>query len=657
MVGKSSKSKTGAAADTVMSPSPPDRPEEIPTAIDPVIRPELGARSGERSIAGTTRPPREGCLARDEVVPYLGRGCPRELRARVDGHIAGCSTCARWVRHIGDEILEYIGGQLSEDELARMDAHLDACTACRDLVHHVVQGMAQSYHGEGHEASDPGTTFLPGNVVNGRYMILRFVGRGGMGEVYEAFDQLMDRRIALKTVLCTVADRPRAARRFKEEVRNAQRVGHRNVCRINDLQEHREAMFGPPLPFFTMEFIDGDRLGNRLATGPLPLDEARVIALQLLAGLEAAHARGVLHLDFKSDNVMLRRDSEPPEAVIMDFGLSRVLGKESRLRTSDRRQFAGTLPYMSVEQLECREALGPTTDVYAFGVVLYEMLTRSLPFDGESLGAVLLKQLKERPKPPSHHVRELSPALDRFVLRCLNSNPRQRYAHAGEALAALQAVRSWTQPPLAARLQQSLPWAAGAIGLTIVALSSIPRAEPGAPGGDVAPEAALTQALQPDVPAAAPAGTPPTPAAATLSADVAPASTRASSTPASSTPSSSILPLEAPRATGRASPSRTDGRARRALPSAVSSSPPAPALPAAGDPAAGWEVNARASGDGEHVSPSSPAASTTPAVAAAPGSDDAAPGAAAQQATWKPTRVPKRLSVPLATASEPARAR
>jgi serine/threonine protein kinase len=641
VVGKSSKSKAGAAADTVVSPSPPSYgPEELPTAIDPVIRPELGARSGERMITGTSRAPREGCLAHHEVVPYLGRGCPRELRARVEGHVAGCSACGRWVRHIGDEVLEYIGGQLSEDELARMDAHLDACSACRDLVHHVVQGMAQSFHGEGHDASDPGTTFLPGNVVNGRYMVLRFVGRGGMGEVYEAFDQLMDRRIALKTVLCTVADRPRAARRFKEEVRNAQRVGHRHVCRINDLQEHHEAIFGPSLPFFTMEFIEGDRLGNRLAEGPLPVDDARVIALQLLGGLEAAHARGVLHLDFKSDNVMLRRDSEPPEAVIMDFGLSRVLGKESRLRTSDRRQFAGTLPYMSVEQLECRDVLGPATDVYAFGVVLYEMLTRALPFDGESLGAVLLKQLKERPRPPSHHVRELSPALDHFVLKCLHSNPRQRYADAGAALLALQALRSWTRPPLAARLQQTLPWVAGAIGIAIVALSSIPRASPPAPGGEAPAGPAEARAPEPGPPPSAPDGTSPPllPAQAAMPVS----STLASSTLASSTLASSTPPLEAARPTLPAAASRAARRSPRPSHSGASSAPVQPSLPAAGGLPAATPVAEGAITDTAPVSLSSAAAS--PAAAALAGAAPAPRAEAVQQAPWRPTRVPKRLS-------------
>jgi hypothetical protein len=326
---------------------------------------------------------------------------------------------------------------------------LDARSAARAIAEPAVRVLGGAARSGSHvdvDAAESSTTFAVGALLDSRYRILRFVGRGGMGEVYEAHDLLMDRHVALKTILRSVADRSRAARRFKAEVRNAQRVAHPHVCRIHDLHEHYDSSSGAPLPFFTMELIDGERLAQRLLGGALPLVDTQRIALQLLDGLAAAHARGVLHLDFKSDNVMLRRGTSQPEAAITDFGLSRVFGDSGGLVTSDRRQFAGTLPYMSIEQLECRESLGPASDVYAFGVVLYEMLTRALPFEGESLGTLLMKQLNERPEPPSRRAPGLSHAVDRFVLRCLNREPRERFTDAGAALAALSAIGEWARP-------------------------------------------------------------------------------------------------------------------------------------------------------------------------------------------------------------------
>jgi serine/threonine protein kinase len=622
VVGKSTKPKADSPADTVTSPAAPARGQEGPPeameSIEGRSAVVLGSRSSERIILSAGSKGIGQCLARHEVVAYLGSACPRDLRARVEAHIIDCVPCGRWVRHVDDEILEYIGGQRAEEELARMDAHLDACKVCRELMHHVLQGMAQSWQGEQRDPGEAGTTFVAGNVVASRYVIKSFVGRGGMGEVYEAFDRLMDRRIALKTMLCTAADRPRAARRFKEEVRNAQRVGHPHVCRINDLQEHSEAVFGPPLPFFTMEYIDGDRLGNRLLEGPLPLDEARVIALQILDGLRAAHQRGVLHLDLKTDNVMLRRNTDAPDAVIMDFGLSRVLGSESKLRTSDRRQFAGTLPYMSVEQLECRDTLGPATDVYAFGVVLYEMLTRAMPFDGESLGSILLKQLNERPKPPSHHVRGLAPELDRFVLRCLKSDPHARYADAGQALRALEAIGSWSLPAGARARGWRLAAAASAVAVIagLVVVSSMRRSSPEAatPSAAVSVPAPqtnverLTQELGP---------APSTPASV--------AST-AASLPSTALPGSSPEPRDL-GSSAIAQPA-SKGSARTAQPGARSEAA-TPRIAEAPAPTSEARTAAEA--------PSAPAPDgPTSGGAVSPDDRDA----------WKPSRVPKRLRGP-----------
>jgi serine/threonine protein kinase len=560
------------------------------------------------------------CLSRDEVRASLARSCPPAIRERVSAHVARCVACMQWVRHLDDHILEYLAGQRPEAELARMDAHLEVCATCRGLMHHVVQGMAQSWDGDAQGDRGSGTTFAVGAVVHSRYRIQRFVGRGGMGEVYEAFDQLMDRRVALKTVLCTVADRPRAARRFKEEVRNAQRVAHAHVCRINELQEHHGGGLGPALPFFTMEFIDGERLGHRLGAGRLPLEEVRVIALQLLAGLEAAHERGVLHLDFKSDNVMLRQGSGAPDAVIMDFGLSRVLGSESRLRTSERRQLAGTLSYMSVEQLECRGDLGPATDVYAFGVVLYEMLTGKLPFDGQTLGAALLEQLRGRPKPPGHFRPGLAPALDRFVLKCLSSDPLQRYGDAGQALAALRTIEAWSRPHGLARAWKiALPIALGGL-LTLLFQRGPQRTPPSATS------AALQPTRAPNVDAQ-PAPVTPPPASVDEAPPIAPAPTAPT---ASVDEASAITPAQPAASAAPSKPSRAQPTRPRPTPAHASTEANSPATAPRTAPAT--------SSPSSSPAPSSPAPSSPAPSSSAP-STDSFPG-------WRPAHVPKRLSAP-----------
>lgn len=352
--------------------------------------------------------------------------------ASPSGSAGGASACLS-----DDDILEYRQGQMSAARLRYVDRHVDDCATCREIIDAVIaEEPAPS------STSHIVTTFHHGFCVAGRYQIDRFLGRGGMGEVYAAIDQMTGRAVALKTVLCSAADDARAIRKLLDEVVHAQRVAHPHVFKIYDLHEHVDEARGR-IPFFTMELVEGESLGARLRRErQLPVAEVRAIALQLLSGLSAAHQQGVLHLDFKSDNIMLRHNGG--DAVIMDFGLSRAFDAGSRQRTSERLQGAGTLPYMSVEQLECRTDLGPASDVYSFGVVLYEMLTGHLPFEGDSFGAVLLKQLRQRPAPLGQHV-AVSPQVEAFVLKCLSRAAHQRYADAAQALAALERIQDWTR--------------------------------------------------------------------------------------------------------------------------------------------------------------------------------------------------------------------
>lgn len=350
-----------------------------------------------------------------------------------------------------DQIVSYREGNTTEAERFRIHQHLDECVVCRELVDAVIANDDLPPPSDD-DVPTGVRAFATGTVLADRYRVERFIGRGGMGEVYEAFDGMLGTRVAIKTVLPTACDSPRAVRKLFDEVRNAQRVTHPTVCRINELHTHRGPGSGQLLHFLTMEFIDGERLRvflqrerSRLSVGAL-----RGIARQLLEGLKAAHGKGVVHLDFKSENVMVRRGRTPAEAVIMDFGLSRVLDSEARLRSSEQHHVAGTLLYMSPEQIECRPDVGAAADVYAFGVVLYEMLAGRLPFEGASLAAVLLKQLTERAAPPSRTLPQLSPKVDAFVSRCLSPDLSERYANAESALEAFEAIDDWERSPRSA---------------------------------------------------------------------------------------------------------------------------------------------------------------------------------------------------------------
>jgi eukaryotic-like serine/threonine-protein kinase len=187
-----------------------------------------------------------------------------------------------------------------------------------------------------------------------------------------------------------------------------------------------------------MELIDGPRLGTVLRRRRLKLTEVFTIARQLLCGLEAIHEAGVLHLDLKSDNVMLRRPWRPHEVVIIDFGLSAQRKARARLGSD---KVAGTVSYMAPERVL---ALNPSaeSDVFSFGVVLFEMLTRRLPFSGGSGSPAtsVVRRLTDPPPPPSAFAEEVPAALDAFVLRCLEGSRRRRFRDAGAALAAFDQI-------------------------------------------------------------------------------------------------------------------------------------------------------------------------------------------------------------------------
>lgn len=265
--------------------------------------------------------------------------------------------------------------------------------------------------------------FLPGVVLAERYRIIAVLGRGGMGEVYRADDLTLAQPVALKFLPENTASDEATLARFRNEVRTARRVSHPNVCRVYDVGEVEG------LTFLSMEYVDGEDLASLLRRiGRLAGDKALEIARQLCAGIAAAHREGVLHRDLKPANVMLDGRGR---AVITDFGLA---GMAEQIEGHDVR--SGTPAYMAPEQLQGREVTAKS-DLYSLGLVLYEMFTGKRAFEGDTL-AELVKVRAEKPlTTPSSWVRDLDPAVERAILRCLDPDPLKRPDSALSVAAAL----------------------------------------------------------------------------------------------------------------------------------------------------------------------------------------------------------------------------
>jgi tetratricopeptide (TPR) repeat protein len=284
-----------------------------------------------------------------------------------------------------------------------------------------------------------------GDVIADRYRITRLIGRGGMGEVYEADDLLLQERVALKTLRGELAGDASLLRRFQEEILLARRVTHPNVCRIFEVGTHAAAG-RPPVLFFAMELLEGDTLAARLRAGRLTRDEAFPLAVQMADGLQAAHAAGIVHADFKSGNVLLvpQRGSTGIRAVITDFGLARI--DPSRISVDETRtladvRLAGTLAYMSPEQLR-GERITAASDIYSFGVVLFEMATGTLPFDDRDLIKAAMLKASGEPIPVRHKAPDIDDRWESAIERCLEKDPAQRFASAA-ALSTWFSDRRW----------------------------------------------------------------------------------------------------------------------------------------------------------------------------------------------------------------------
>lgn len=271
--------------------------------------------------------------------------------------------------------------------------------------------------------------FVVGAQVAGRYRIVRTLGIGGMGEVFEVEDLVVGTRVALKALR---ADRtaPAMVERLRRELALARKITHRNVCRIHDLGDHEGRVF------LTMELLEGETLSERLQRGRPDHEAALAIADQLVAGLAAAHAEGIVHRDFKSSNVMLVGEGRP-RVVVTDFGLARsaVVGEHADL-TGDAAML-GTAAYMAPEQVEGKPVTA-AADVYALGVVLFEMMTGELPFRGDTPLATASLRLTSDPPSARSRRSDVPYPWDATIARCLARAPGDRFARVEDLVPALR---------------------------------------------------------------------------------------------------------------------------------------------------------------------------------------------------------------------------
>ncbi|MEI9947817.1 MAG: serine/threonine-protein kinase [Pseudomonadota bacterium] len=377
-----------------------------------------------------------------------------------------------------EEVLAFASGTLKSSRLFEAHFHFDQCEVCQRLLSEAAHALATAETTPFQESDELSwhTTFQPGTLVGHRYLIRHFIARGGMGEVYEAFDRDLQERVALKTVTSTACDNASAVRRLKAEVQLARRVSHPNVCRIYDFGTHVMPDTGAQISFLTMEFVDGETLGQRVRlTGALPIEEARLLGRQLLRGLSAAHDAGVLHRDFKSDNVMLRDEAgDTSSPLILDFGLARALDQGSLNSSSSNSNLLGTFGYIAPEQLQGKPH-STASDVYSFGVVWFEMLTGELPFESASSPVETALARLQGPAVAPSSKNPLVPAdLDAIVQGCLRRSPKDRFRTASEVLTALDAFETRARGSFQKRRLVPLTIAAvlGAIAAYVAAIPS-----------------------------------------------------------------------------------------------------------------------------------------------------------------------------------------
>ena len=356
---------------------------------------------------------------------------------------------------------------LEEDTQNRAAFISSVCNGDIELKRHLEQLLDAEQRGTGSLdapvahlngfLNDNGPRFQPGELILGRFRIVRQVGRGGMGEVYEAEDLQLG-TVALKTI--RDASSSDAFERFRQEVQLARRVSGPQVCRIHELYLLPASGRYKATAFLTMEYLDGITLYEKVhRDGPLPWKEALNITLEICEGLQLIHEKDIIHRDLKTGNIMLCKQAGIMRVVLMDFGLARDFGADAVEKCTSSQRPGKTLPqmimgtpeYMAPEQFEAKP-VSPATDIYALGIVLYELVTGLRPYAADTPVAAAIRRAKP-PLLPSSLRPKIPGQCDRIIARCLEYDPEKRFQSAREVAKALRAG-----PANIENLKRDRPW-------------------------------------------------------------------------------------------------------------------------------------------------------------------------------------------------------